>query len=229
MTNVQKTFIAVAFITSITVAIYKTRDVSTLRNQIKALQQKLAPLDDQNKQLTRERNEAARELAALSQENERLNRNKGELVRLRGQVGLLRQQMNDLAKLRAAEASARNLKPFAQSGALIEFMPDLSPPPERIPRARTEIVGIGVSLVLDRSTQRILLEGVVANSPAALAGLSSGFSVQKIDGVPIVGKSLVDCVNLIRGTEGTKVTLELLTPDGNRIETVELTRSKIQL
>jgi carboxyl-terminal processing protease len=66
-------------------------------------------------------------------------------------------------------------------------------------------------------------------TPAAAAGIASGLTVSKVDGVSLDGKSLADCVNLIRGLAGTSVQLELVAPDGSRTNTVELTRRKLKL
>ena len=65
---------------------------------------------------------------------------------------------------------------------------------------------------------------IVPNSPASQAGLPAGLIIQKIDDVPTASKSLVECVNLIRGKAGTKVRLELVTSDGSKTNTMEITR-----
>ena len=53
--------------------------------------------------------------------------------------------------------------------------------------------------------------------------------VSKMNDVSLVGKSLAEYVNLIRGPAGTTVRLELVTPDHSQTNTVELTRRKLQL
>jgi C-terminal processing protease CtpA/Prc len=47
-----------------------------------------------------------------------------------------------------------------------------------------------------------------------------------VDGVSTTGKSLAECLGLIRGKAGTKVRLELVNPKRNETNTVELTRQK---
>jgi len=89
------------------------------------------------------------------------------------------------------------------------------------------VVGIGAALAIDGQTQRLKITGVYPNSPAAEVGVVTGAVIQKIDGVSVTDKTLAECASLIRGAEGTKVQLELLTPDGNT-NAVELTRRKIQ-
>ena len=110
---------------------------------------------------------------------------------------------------------------LVQSKEQIEFLivEDLNHP----------VVGIGAGLAIDEQTQQLKITIVYPNSPAAQAGLPVGFVIQKIDGVATADKSLAECVNLIRGTAGTKVRLELVDPNKSETNTVELTRQKIQL
>jgi uncharacterized protein (TIGR03435 family) len=91
------------------------------------------------------------------------------------------------------------------------------------------VVGIGAGLALDKQTQQLKITSVVPNSPAAVAGLSVGSVIQKIDGVSVADKNLAECVGLIRGQAGTKIQLEIVLPDENKTNTVELVRQKIQL
>jgi RNA polymerase sigma factor (sigma-70 family) len=90
------------------------------------------------------------------------------------------------------------------------------------------VAGIGVALNMDKQTSALRITQVVPNLPAAQAGLTAGIIIQKVDGVPIGGKSLQECVDLIHGAAGTKVRLELVDPSKNETNTVELTRQIIQ-
>jgi hypothetical protein len=92
-----------------------------------------------------------------------------------------------------------------------------------------EYVGSGIAFEIDKQTHTLRITKVYPNTSAAQAGLSPGLIVEKIDGIPTAGKSLADCLNVAHGAAGTKVRLELLTPDGSQTNTVELTRQKIQL
>jgi D-alanyl-D-alanine-carboxypeptidase/D-alanyl-D-alanine-endopeptidase len=92
-----------------------------------------------------------------------------------------------------------------------------------------EIVGIGAALKLETSDHTLRITGVVSNSPAFQAGLPTGRIVQKIDDISTASKTLAECVNLIRGTAGTKVRLELVTPDRSTTNTMEITRAKVQV
>lgn len=106
------------------------------------------------------------------------------------------------------------------------------PQPAKPMRARRvqsvmEFVGVGLQLRADPQSARPVVQSVVPNSSAAAAGIATGLIVSKVDDVPLDGKSLVECVNLIRGPVGTTVKLELVSPDGSRTNTVELTRQKL--
>jgi serine-type D-Ala-D-Ala carboxypeptidase/endopeptidase len=87
-------------------------------------------------------------------------------------------------------------------------------------------VGIGTALEIDEKTHLLKITKILSNSPAAQAGLSAGLIVQKIDDVPTVGKSLVECTTLLRGSADTKVRLEMFDPELKQTSTVELTRQK---
>ncbi len=84
--------------------------------------------------------------------------------------------------------------------------------------------GIGIKLEKDDQSGAILITKVAPDSPAAAAKLSAGLIVQKIDGAPTCGKSILKCQLLMRGIAGTKVRLDLVNPNGDGTEVVELTR-----
>jgi C-terminal processing protease CtpA/Prc len=88
-------------------------------------------------------------------------------------------------------------------------------------------VGIGVEVMAHHGTIRII--DVVPQSPAAGSQVKRGCYVEKVDGVSTKGMKLKQFMDLIRGPEGTTVTLELLDPANNTTNTVQLTREKITL
>jgi serine-type D-Ala-D-Ala carboxypeptidase/endopeptidase len=92
-----------------------------------------------------------------------------------------------------------------------------------------EPVGIGAAVELEPSTHALRITKIIPNSPASEAGLPAGLIIQKIDDISTASKSLVECVNLIRGKAGTKVRLELVTADGGKTNTMEITRAKFQI
>jgi CubicO group peptidase (beta-lactamase class C family) len=89
-----------------------------------------------------------------------------------------------------------------------------------------EIVGTGIVLDLDRQKGALRIAKVIPNSPAAQSGLSAGLVVRTIDGIPTTSRSLAECVNLLRGSVGASVWLELIDPERNEAKTVEVIRQK---
>lgn len=89
-----------------------------------------------------------------------------------------------------------------------------------------EHTGVGVALALDEKTGRLRITKVLPDTPASRAGLSPGLVLEKIDSVTTSGKSLPECLGLLRGEAGTKVRLELIDPERKESTAVELTRQK---
>ena len=92
-------------------------------------------------------------------------------------------------------------------------------------QAQPPITGVGIALGVRNNTVRIVK--VLPNTPAARAGLTEGLVVQKIDGTVTENGNLKDCVEMIRGVAGTKVTLELIDTASGATNTVELTRERL--
>jgi CubicO group peptidase (beta-lactamase class C family) len=89
-----------------------------------------------------------------------------------------------------------------------------------------EIVGIGTALATDEQTGVLRVTDVIIKSPASQAGLHGGIVIHEINGIPVTGKSLQECLDLMAGPAGTRVRLELSEPDGNGMKTIELTKQK---
>lgn len=79
-----------------------------------------------------------------------------------------------------------------------EFFDDLS----------GEFVGIGV-VVRNETITGIPIIEVIDNSPAKAAGLAVGDYIIAIDGTDVVGADYVSAVNMIRGEEGSDVTVRV--------------------
>ena len=108
------------------------------------------------------------------------------------------------------------------------FQPQ-KPVPVRPVRTPGELVGVGIQIRSDSQAGAVIIAQVVPNSPASEAGLTSGVIISKVDDESLAGKRLADCANLIRGPVGTRVKLEMVTPDHSQTNTVELIRRKLQL
>ena len=70
---------------------------------------------------------------------------------------------------------------------------------------------------------------MVAESPAAKAGLSKGLIVQKINGASAKGKTINECIALMKGPIGTKVHLELLDTTTKVSRQFELSKQRFPL
>ena len=96
MTTLQKTLITATLAAAIGTGIYETRQANHWREQSLGLQEAYA---EQIQLLRQERDEATNRLARLASDADSERGGGGELLRLRGEVGVLRQQTNALAKL----------------------------------------------------------------------------------------------------------------------------------
>src|SRR6185503_17128815 len=89
-----------------------------------------------------------------------------------------------------------------------------------------EVVGIGAALRMDNRSRTLRIMNVFPGTPAERAGLTAGLIIHKVDDVLVAGLPLQECVNLIRGPIGSTVRLELIDPQQEETNTVELTRQK---
>lgn len=72
--------------------------------------------------------------------------------------------------------------------------------------------GIGIEVSGDPKTEQLRVLGTIVGSPAYAADILAGDRIVKIDGRPTEGMSLEDATDLIRGTIGTPVQLEISRP-----------------
>jgi C-terminal processing protease CtpA/Prc len=97
--------------------------------------------------------------------------------------------------------------------------------PTEPPRGPEHVTGIGVALGIQEDQATIMQ--VIPNSPAAQAGLSQGLVIQRIDGVPTAAKSLEELVPMLRGKEGSKISIEVVDVAMDKTNTVELIRRRV--
>ena len=90
-----------------------------------------------------------------------------------------------------------------------------------------ELSGVGIQLSLDKETKELVVVSPIDGSPASRAGVQPKDVIVSIDGRSTKGMSTEDAVRLIRGKEGTTVTL-VLRRRGANID-VPLTRELIEL
>lgn len=87
-------------------------------------------------------------------------------------------------------------------------------------------VGIGAKLSQDEKGTRIV--EVFAGSPAEEAGLVSGDYIQEVNGKSMMGLSLENITGVVKGPEGTGVSITLLRKD-DKLSTIQLTRRAISV
>lgn len=91
-----------------------------------------------------------------------------------------------------------------------------------------ELTGVGMRLEQDEKTKAIGVAEPMENSPAMKGNIQAGDRILAIDGKSTKGMSVSDAAQLIRGPEGTKVTLRLAR-QGKEDFDVTLTRAKIEV
>ncbi|WP_017306298.1 carboxyl-terminal processing protease CtpB [Spirulina subsalsa] len=91
-----------------------------------------------------------------------------------------------------------------------------------------ELSGIGVRLTLDEKTNALTVVDPVDNSPAKAAGIQAGDRILQIDGQSTALMSVEQASELIRGEQGTDITLQLNRP-GRGLFEVTLTRAQVEV
>ena len=87
--------------------------------------------------------------------------------------------------------------------------------------------GIG-SYVQLNDNGYVLLSGVFADSPASKAGLRDGDVIVEVEGEDLYGYTLTECVNKIKGPEGTDVNLTIYREGEPDYLYVTVTRAKVE-
>ena len=111
MTTLQKALVTATVAVLAGAGIYQAKQAHDARAETQRLQQEQAPLAAQIQQLQRERDEATNQVAGLLAESAQMqsNSNKMELLKLRGEVGVLRSQLQSL-KSRSDQQVSGNAK-----------------------------------------------------------------------------------------------------------------------
>jgi len=90
-----------------------------------------------------------------------------------------------------------------------------------------ELMGVGIQISLDQSTNQIVVVSPIEGTPASLAGIKPKDIIVSIDGNQIEGLGIDSTVKLIRGKKGTKVELGIIRD--NELLKVTLIRDKIEI
>lgn len=88
--------------------------------------------------------------------------------------------------------------------------------------------GIGATVKTDTATGLPMISGVIRNSPAEDAQLRAKDIIYEVDGASVSGLTLNEAVALIRGPEGTKVTLTISRQGESDYLKVTVTRRRVE-
>jgi carboxyl-terminal processing protease len=91
-----------------------------------------------------------------------------------------------------------------------------------------EMSGVGMRLELNAETQKITVVEPMENSPAKKAGLQPGDQILQIDDRPTQGMKVEEAAQLIRGKEGTEVSLRVYRSTQGEFDVI-LERARIEL
>ena len=90
-----------------------------------------------------------------------------------------------------------------------------------------ELMGVGIQLSLDKDSKELTVVSPIEGTPASEAGVQPKDVIVTIDGKSTKGMSTEDAVKLIRGPEGSEVTLGLRRK--GTVISVSLTRARIAI
>ncbi len=86
----------------------------------------------------------------------------------------------------------------------------------------------GVGMVVEYVKPYVTVVAPFPNTPAAKAGIRSGDKIVKVDGKDVVGVDVDIVANMIKGPEGTPVTITIVRDDGQPFD-VQLVRAVIHI
>ena len=90
-----------------------------------------------------------------------------------------------------------------------------------------ELMGVGIQISLDKQSKEIVVVSPIEGTPASKAGVQPKDVIVSIDGKSTKGMTTEDAVKLIRGKEGTQVTLGLRRK--GEVISVPLVRARIEI
>ncbi len=90
-----------------------------------------------------------------------------------------------------------------------------------------ELTGVGIQISADEKTGRLLVISPIENTPAAEAGILAQDLIIKIDGTDTKGMDVNDAVELIRGEQGSQVTLTI--ERNGEVQDYDIVREKIEI
>ncbi len=91
-----------------------------------------------------------------------------------------------------------------------------------------ELSGVGLRLTVDEQAGVLTVVEPLENTPAAAAGIQPGDRILRIDGKPTALMTVEQASELMRGPEGTAVTLQISRPNRGLFE-LSVTRAQIEV
>lgn len=89
--------------------------------------------------------------------------------------------------------------------------------------------GIGVIVSIDPEDQLVTIVSPFIGGPGEKAGLLPGDKIIEVNNIDVTGKKLDDIVSMIKGPEGTKVSLKIFRKSNNDVFNADLRRAKIDV
>lgn len=93
--------------------------------------------------------------------------------------------------------------------------------------ATGNFVGIGIYMIKDTETNKIMILSPMKGSPAEKAGILPGDLILSVNGIEYSGDELTVASNNIKGEEGSTVTIEILR--GTETKTFEIKRENVKI
>ncbi len=94
-------------------------------------------------------------------------------------------------------------------------------------QTRGEFGGLGIEVTMENGVVKVV--SPIDDTPAARAGMQAGDLVVEIDNIPVMGLSLSDAVDKMRGKVGTKIKLLVVREGEDKPIDVEIVRDVIKI
>ncbi len=94
-------------------------------------------------------------------------------------------------------------------------------------QTRGEFGGLGIEVTMENGLVKVVAP--IDDTPAARAGIRAGDLISHIDGEPVMGLTLNEAVQKMRGPVGTKIKLRILRKGVEKPIDVEITRAVIRI
>jgi carboxyl-terminal processing protease len=103
--------------------------------------------------------------------------------------------------------------------------------PQEVAQSHDSLAGsyVGIGVELDVGDTGPVIAGVFKGGPASAAGIRQGDHLLSVDGKVVTGMGLDQVATLVRGAQGTQVTISVSRDGTSAPITVTLTRSKVEL